>query len=175
MFKIDATKPFLTEALFMERVSQRTFLAHLPDWAVQLRGYAYLASENPPAPAQAAQCEETLRDYGKELITAHAKTFDALGTDGTTNASAALIRYLQSWTTPPNPNLSARDDALGYIASHFNSVGDSRPVVSNTELAEIKEALRLLIPVLDIADALAGDGYRDPRLTRVEAKLDGNQ
>jgi hypothetical protein len=160
---LDPARPLLTIELLELRARQRQILASVPDWLLA-RVQPLRPATDPLAPEQPERAELLVRRF---LRTQIEESKDLLkeftNTGGRTNGAKEALSYLQQW-------LKGVDTERGLDGLHQSLVENVReggPIALSQQLA-----FKLLLVVAgmsalsDLADAMANDGYRDPRIQR---------
>lgn len=166
---LDTSKPFLSRELLDQRREQRRFLASLPDWLLEEHGPVSLNSV-PDLPPNAARLESSFRNYVDETRNAYSASLTKLASSRVSNEDLAAVEYLRSWERALF-DLGIITTSNEFFASMFEYFkermdGKANGTVDESVASSISEFLTEVIPALEMADALANDGYRDHRIAR---------
>jgi hypothetical protein len=160
------TVPFVDPDLLDTRRKQRQQLASIPDWIIEEgRGFPALYPEGEVAlPAQPALVELRLRRSAQ----VHLDHLAGLLEHGNRlSAAAATKQFLTDWTqaSPSTNGSSTPMDGLlqDAIDAAEREESEQHAVVEHIADDMTPDAWRAVV-LLALADVLADDGYRDPRL-----------
>ena len=163
--QLDPSCPFLTTELLALRASQRRFQASVPDWLLE-RVKPSRPAIDPEAPPHPERTELLVRRLLQNRLE-ETKTKDTMEpfTDlgGLTNTARGALPYLLQWLK------ELGDDGRldGLHQSLVKSAATRGPIAIPQEIAfELFPVVAELSALSDLADALARDGYRDPRIPR---------
>jgi hypothetical protein len=161
--RLDPARPFLTIELLELRASQRQTVASVPDWLLAKVQPKRPASD-PLAPEHPERAELLVRRFlrsqieeSKDLLEEFTKT------GGRTNGAKETLAYLRHW-------LEGDDSDRGLDGLHqflVENARESGPIALPQQLAfKLFPVVAEVSALSDLADALADDGYRDPRIQR---------
>lgn len=156
---IDPLEPFVDEPLVALRAAQRKRLADIPDWVIDGLLHGIPPTELPLSDV-GGRAERRIRELATEaMIGGH----DVFVRAGKAAAAAEVLAVMSQWIK------AAGGDAAALI--------EETMVTLSAELDDMPRAIEDLRPLsrivvlLDLADRVATDGYRDPRLDAGPAAL----
>ena len=166
---LETSKPFLTQELLEQRREQRRFLAGLPDWLLENHSPVGL-DIGPVLPAHAARVESSYRSYVDQMREKYSATLAAFASNRVSNEDLDAVNYLRAWESSlfDLGIITASNEFFPSMFEYFKVriegkvSGSVDPAIG----ASLSEFLNEVIPALEMADALAEDGYRDPRIKR---------
>lgn len=165
----ETSKPFVTEQLLELRREQRRFLANLPDWLLEKHGPVSLNSV-PDLPPNTARLELSFRRYVDQTREKYSVTLTAFASNRVLNEDLDAVEYLRSWERElfDLGIITSSNDFFAPMFEYFKDRIDGKVngTVDGPVASSISEFLTVIIPALEMADALANDGYRDHRIMR---------
>jgi hypothetical protein len=170
---LDPTKPFETEELIRLRIVQRRRLAEFPDWMMpELPALGAASVSN--TPVHPARAEMFVRDFIRERIREHKAILeeDVASGGAVGNSAAEVGEFLAAWhvVMSTDEDFQTRETPLAALLS---KVRNDQQRTNPSDESKLRAAfallpvMRELVSLLDLADLLAGDGYRDTRVKRV--------
>ena len=170
---LDPTKPFETEELIRLRIVQRRRLAEFPDWMMpELPALGAASVSN--TPVHPARAEMFVRDFIRERIREHKAILeeDVASGGAVGNSAAEVGEFLAAWhvVMSTDEDFQTRETPLAALLS---KVRNDQPRTNPSDESKLRAGfallpvMRELVSLLDLADLLAGDGYRDTRVKRV--------
>lgn len=153
--------PYLTERLDEQRAEQRRILGSIPDWVLDPNRYGpnHWEPSAQMAASDRARNEILVRSLAEETLATEGLT-ECLKVWEQETAADRLYLFLDRETSErPGHNLeAARRQLIDLISGRATTSPPAKIPM------EITQQLAALILLLTWADALADDGYADPRL-----------
>ncbi len=166
---LETSKPFLTQELLEQRREQRCFLAGLPDWLLQDHSPTGL-DVGPVLPPNPARVEASYRRYADIVRERYSATLTQFASNRVSTEDLEAVSYLRAWESSlfDLGIITASNKFFPAMFDYFKERIDGK--INGTVDPEIgaflSEFLNEVIPALEMADALADDGYRDSRIKR---------
>lgn len=160
---LDPSRPFLTIELLALRANQRQLQASVPDWLLE-RVKPTRPASDPEAPPHPERAELLVRRFLQNRLEEAEDTmepFTDLG--GLTNTATGTLPYLTQWLKEFGDD--GRLDAL-HQSLVKNAAARGPTAIPREVAVELLPVVAELSALSDLADALANDGYRDPRIPR---------
>jgi hypothetical protein len=152
MSVLDPLAPFVDEPLINLRAAQRKRLADVPDWVIQGLLHGIPTTEVPLSDV-GGRAERRIREMATaEMIGAH----DVFERAGKAAAAAEVLAVMAQWIGKAGGDAALLVQEL--MATLETELGDMPRAEE-----DIKPMSRMVV-LLDLADRVATDGYRDPRL-----------
>lgn len=152
MTGLDPLAPFVDDSLVSLRAAQRKLLADVPDWVIDGLRHGIPKTELPLSDV-GGRAERRIRELATaEMLGAH-EVFERAGKAA---AAAEVLAVMDQWIS------GAGGDAAVLVQELM--------VTLTAELADIPRAeedlrpMNRMVVLLDLADRVATDGYRDARL-----------
>ncbi len=152
MTALDPLAPFVDDTLVSLRAVQRKRLADVPDWVIDGLRHGIPPTELPLSEV-GGRAERRIRELATaEMMGAH----EVLERAGKAAAAAEVLAVMEQWV-----NRAGGDAAL---------LVETIMVTLRLELEDMPRAeedlkpMARMVVLLDLADRVATDGYRDPRL-----------
>jgi hypothetical protein len=144
--------PFVDDTLVTLRAAQRKRLADVPDWVIDGLRHGIPHTELPLSEV-GGRAERRIREMATaEMEGAH----DVFERAGKAAAAAEVLAVMRQWI-----GAAGGDAALLVEELMVTLVGELDDMPRATE--DLKPMARMVV-LLDLADRVATDGYRDPRL-----------
>jgi hypothetical protein len=152
MTALDPLAPFVDDSLVALRAEQRQRLADVPDWVIDGLRHGIPHTELPLSDV-GGRAERRIRELATaEMLGAH----DVFERAGTAAAAAEVLAVMRQWVS------AAGGDAALLVEELMTTLKaelDDMPRASE----DLKPMSRMVV-LLDLADRVATDGYRDARL-----------
>ncbi len=152
MSGIDPLAPFVDESLVELRTAQRKLLAAVPDWVIDglLHG---IPRTEPPLSDVGGRAEYRIREMAREeMLGAH----EVLERAGKAAAASEVLAVMTQWIK------NAGGDAALLMQEVMATLRDE--LADMPTAGEDLKSMSRMVVLLDLADRVATDGYRDPRL-----------
>jgi hypothetical protein len=152
MATLNPLAPFVDDALIELRVKQRKLLAGIPDWVVE--GLLHnMATTDRPLSSIGGRAEQRLRELAAtEMVGAQV----VLERAGKAAAAGEVLDVLDQWVN------SAGGDAAELLEGTFETLRSELAAMPGPD--EDLRPMNRMVVLLDLADRVATDGYRDARL-----------
>jgi hypothetical protein len=152
MSGLDPLAPFVDDSLVSLRAAQRKLLADVPDWVIDGLLHGIPPTELPLSDV-GGRAERRLREMATaEMLGAH----DVLNRAGKAAAATEVLAVMTQWID------NAGGDAALLVQELMTTLGEEMADIPRED-EDIKPMNRMVV-LLDLADRVATDGYRDPRL-----------
>jgi hypothetical protein len=152
MSALDPLAPFVDDSLVSLRAAQRKRLADVPDWVIDGLRHGIPPTELPLSDV-GGRAERRIREMATaEMLGAH----DVFERAGKAAAAAEVLAVMTQWIGNAGGDAALLVEEL--MATLRNEL-DDMPRVEE----DLKPMSRMVV-LLDLADRVATDGYRDPRL-----------
>ena len=149
---LDPLAPFVDDSLVSLRAAQRKQLADVPDWVIQGLLHGIPPTELPLSDV-GGRAERRIREMATaEMAGAH----DVLERAGKAAAAAEVLAVMMQWISKAGGDAALLVEELMTTLTHEL---DDMPRADE----DLKPMSRMVV-LLDLADRVATDGYRDPRL-----------
>lgn len=160
--------PFLNAELLALRRSQRTRLACIPNWLIS-NGPELTPTASPEAGWDRSRVEVFVRDFAEDEW--HAAPPELvqlleLGRQANTVESVRAV-WRQWWNCTSSSDQQAPLENLAQRLTELATQSGTSALRADIAM-KVLPPLYELIALLDLADSLADDGYRDPRLRRYQ-------
>lgn len=152
MSALDPLAPFVDDTLVSLRAAQRKRLADVPDWVIDGLRHGIPPTELPLSEV-GGRAERRIRELATaEMMGAHA-VFERAGKAA---AAAEVLAVMEQWVGRAGGDAALLVEA---IMATLRLELDDMPRAEE----DLKPMARMVV-LLDLADRVATDGYRDPRL-----------
>ncbi len=152
MTALDPLAPFVDDSLVSLRAAQRKRLADVPDWVIDGLRHG-IPTTGLPLSDVGGRAERRIREMAtEEMLGAH----DVFERAGKAAAAAEVLEVMTRWVAQAGGDAALLVEEL--MATLREELADM-PAASE----DIKPMSRMVV-LLDLADRVATDGYRDPRL-----------
>lgn len=152
MSALDPMAPFVDDTLVCLRADQRKRLADVPDWVIDGLRHGIPATELPLSDV-GGRAERRIREMATaEMLGAH-HVFERAGKAA---AAAEVLAVMHQWVS------NAGGDAALLVEELMATLSAELADIPRAE-EDLKPMSRMVV-LLDLADRVATDGYRDPRL-----------
>lgn len=152
MSALDPLAPFVDDTLVSLRAVQRKRLADVPDWVIEGLRHGIPPTELPLSEV-GGRAERRIRELATaEMMGAH-EVFERAGRAA---AAAEVLAVMEQWVG------RAGGDAALLVEAIMATLRLERDDMPRAE-EDLKPMARMVV-LLDLADRVATDGYRDPRL-----------
>ena len=152
MTTLNPLAPFVDDSLVSLRAMQRKRLADVPDWVIDGLLHGIPTTELPLSDV-GGRAERRIREMATaEMIGAH----DVFERAGKAAAAAEVLEVMKQWIR------KAGGDAALLVKELMVTLNEELDDMPREE-EDLKPMSRMVV-LLDLADRVATDGYRDPRL-----------
>jgi hypothetical protein len=152
MTSLDPLAPYVDESLVSLRAAQRKLLADVPDWVINGLLHGIPRTELPLSDV-GGRAERRIREMAtEEMRDAHAM----LARAGKAAAAAEVLAVMAQWIN------NAGGDAALLVQELMTTLRQELADMPTAQ--EDLEPMSRMVVLLDLADRVATDGYRDPRL-----------
>ncbi|MDQ3107210.1 MAG: hypothetical protein M3Q68_05325 [Actinomycetota bacterium] len=152
MASLDPMEPFVDHPLVSLRAVQRKRLADVPDWVIDGLRHGIPPTELPLSDV-GGRAERRIRELATaEMLGAH----DVFERAGKAAAAAEVLAVMRQWVASAGGDAALLVDEL---MTTLHAELDDMPTAEE----DLKPMSRMVV-LLDLADRVATDGYRDPRL-----------
>lgn len=152
MTALDPLAPFVDDTLVTLRAVQRKRLADVPDWVIDGLRHGIPPTELPLSEV-GGRAERRIRELATaEMMGAH-EVFERAGKAA---AAAEVLAVMEQWVGRAGGDAALLVEA---IMATLRAELDDMPRAEE----DLKPMSRMVV-LLDLADRVATDGYRDPRL-----------
>ena len=152
MSALDPLAPFVDDTLVSLRAVQRKRLADVPDWVIDGLRHGIPPTELPLSEV-GGRAERRIRELATaEMVGAH-EVFERAGKAA---AAAEVLAVMEQWVGRAGGDAALLVEA---IMATLRLELDDMPRAEE----DLKPMARMVV-LLDLADRVATDGYRDPRL-----------
>ena len=150
---LDPMAPFVDDSLVALRAAQRKLLADVPDWVIAGLLHGIPPTEQPLSDV-GGRAERRIREMATaEMLGAH-EVFERAGKAA---AAAEVLAVMDQWTR------GAGGDAALLVQELMATLREELADMPRPDEEDLKPMSRMVV-LLDLADRVATDGYRDPRL-----------
>jgi hypothetical protein len=149
---LDPLAPFVDDSLVTLRAQQRKRLADVPDWVIEGLRHGIPRTELPLSDV-GGRAERRIREMATAEMEGASDVFERAGKAA---AAAEVLAVMEQWIA-----VAGGDAALlvEELMRTLRAELDDMPRASE----DLKPMSRMVV-LLDLADRVATDGYRDPRL-----------
>ena len=152
MSTLDPLAPFVDDSLVSLRAAQRKVLADVPDWVIDGLLHGIPPTELPLSDV-GGRAERRIREMATaEMLGAH----NVLDRAGKAAAAAEVLAVMRQWIG------NAGGDAAMLVQEVMTTLNQELADMPRED-EDLKPMTRMVV-LLDLADRVATDGYRDPRL-----------
>ena len=144
--------PFVDDELVTRRVQQRMLLADIPDWVIDGLLHGLPKTELPLSTA-GGRAERRLRELAADELQG---AQPELARAGRAVAAGEVLDVIDQWVG------SAGGDAAALLSEIVDTLRAERDDMPAAE--EDLRPIHRMVVLLDLADRVSTDGYRDPRL-----------
>jgi hypothetical protein len=152
MTGLDPLAPFVDESLVSLRAAQRKRLADIPDWVIGGLLHGIPTTELPLSDV-GGRAERRIREMATAEMLGAQEVFERAGKAA---AAAEVLAVMEQWIR------KAGGDAALLVQELMVTLNEELADMPSAE-EDIKPMSRMVV-LLDLADRVATDGYRDPRL-----------
>lgn len=152
MTALDPMAPFVDDSLVALRAVQRKRLADVPDWVIENLRHGIPHTELPLSDV-GGRAERRIREMATAEMLGAQDVFERAGKAA---AAAEVLAVMRQWVT------AAGGDAALLVEELMSTLTDELDDMPRAS-EDLKPMSRMVV-LLDLADRVATDGYRDARL-----------